>query len=119
MVGCCFTLTWGGVVARVFISHASEDRERAGPLHQWLFDEGHDVFLAQDLRDGILVGEEWERLLRERLRWADAVLCVITRAHLGSLWCTAEVAIALSWGSRLLPVRAEPGLVHPLLTSVQ
>jgi WD40 repeat protein len=106
-------------VARVFVSHASEDRECAGRLHQWLVGEGHEVFLDQDLHDGIPVGEEWERRLHERLRWADAVVCVVTCAYLGSLWCAAEVGIALSRGSRVLPVRAEPGVAHPLLTSIQ
>ena len=106
-------------MARVFVSHASEDRECAGQLHQWLVGEGHEVFLDRDLGDGIPVGEQWERRLHERLRWADAVVCVVTCAYLGSLWCTAEVGIALSRGSRVLPVRAEPGVVHPLLTSFQ
>jgi len=106
-------------VARVFISYASEDRECVGHLHQWLVDEGHEMFLDRDLRDGISVGEQWERRLHEGLRWADAVVCVVTSAYLASTWCTAEVGIALSWGSRVLPMRAEPEVVHPLLTSIQ
>ncbi len=106
-------------MAKVFLSHASEDRECAGHLHQWLVGEGHEVFLDRDLCDGIQVGEEWERQLHERLRWADAVVCVVTQAAVRSTWCTAEVSIALSRGSRLLPVRAEPGVDHPLLRSVQ
>ena len=106
-------------MARVFVSYASEDRECAGRLHQWLVAEGHEVFLDQDLRDGIVVGEEWERRLHERLRWADAVVCVVTSFFLASMWCTYEVACARSRGSQLLPVRAEPGVVHPLLTSAQ
>ncbi|MGH3869231.1 MAG: toll/interleukin-1 receptor domain-containing protein [Pseudonocardiaceae bacterium] len=106
-------------MARVFLSHASEDRERAGQLHQWLVSEGHEVFLDQDLRDGIPVGEQWEQRLHERLRWADAVVCVVTQAAVRSTWCSAEVGIALSRGSRVLPVRAEPGMDHPLLTSAQ
>ena len=77
------------------------------------------MFLDQDLRDGILLGEEWDKRLHERLRWADAVVCVVTSAAVASTWCTAEVSIALSRGSRLLPVRAEPGVDHPLLRSVQ
>ncbi|MBW0008862.1 MAG: toll/interleukin-1 receptor domain-containing protein, partial [Pseudonocardiales bacterium] len=100
-------------MARVFISYASEDRECVGHLHQWLVDEGHEMFLDRDLRDGISVGEQWERRLHEGLRWADAVVCVVTSAYLASTWCTAEVGIALSWGSRVLPMRAEPEVVHP------
>jgi WD40 repeat protein/energy-coupling factor transporter ATP-binding protein EcfA2 len=105
-------------VAKVFVSHASEDRECAGQLHQWLVDEGHQVFLDQDLRDGIPVGDEWDKRLHERLRWADAVVCVVTSAAVASTWCSAEIGIAVSRGSRLLPVRVEPGVHHPLLPSI-
>jgi WD40 repeat protein len=106
-------------VAKIFVSHAGEDRVLAGELHQRLTDDGHEAFLDQDLRDGIVVGEEWEQRLYERLRWADAVLCVVTSAYLRSDWCTAEVGIARSQGSRLLPLQAEAGVVHPLLRSNQ
>ncbi|MGH3693202.1 MAG: TIR domain-containing protein [Pseudonocardiaceae bacterium] len=106
-------------MARVFISYASADRECAGQLHQWLVAEGHEVFLDQDPGTGIAVGEEWDKRLHERLRWADAVVCVVTSAAVASTWCTAEISIALSRGNRLLPVRAEPRVDHPLLRSVQ
>ena len=96
-------------MARVFVSHSSEDGALAGEVHRWLVDDGHEVFLDHDLRDGIVVGEEWEQRLHERLRWADAVVCVLTSAYVESAWCTAEVGIAQSRGSRLLPIRAEPG----------
>src|SRR5688572_8426796 len=106
-------------MARVFVSLAGKDVALAGQVHRWLVDDGHEVFLDRDLRDGIAVGEEWQPRLHERLRWADAVVCVLTSAYLASVWCTAEVSIAQSRGSRLLPVRAEPGVTHPLLRPVQ
>jgi hypothetical protein len=62
------------------------------------------VFLDQDVRDGLVVGKEWAQQLHERLRWADAVVCVVTPAYVASTWCAAEVGIAVSRGSRLLPV---------------
>src|SRR4051812_30846642 len=106
-------------MARVFVSHASKDADLAAEVHRWLVDDGHEAFLDQDLSDGILAGEEWQRRLHERLRWADAVVCVLTSAYIASPWCTAEVGIAQSRGSRLLPLRAEPGVRHPLLDPVQ
>jgi WD40 repeat protein len=106
-------------VAKVFVSHASEDLELAFGVHRWLVEHGHEAFLDQDLRNGIAVGEQWKQQLHERLRWANAVVCVVTSAYLASQWCTAEVSIALSRGNRLLPVRAEPGVTHALLTSIQ
>jgi hypothetical protein len=46
-------------------------------------------------------------------------VAVVTSAYLTSPWCAAEVGIARSQGSQLLPLGAEPGMAHPLLTSVQ
>ncbi|MBW0009819.1 MAG: toll/interleukin-1 receptor domain-containing protein, partial [Pseudonocardiales bacterium] len=106
-------------MARVFVSHASEDLALAREVHQWLIETGHEVFLDQDLRDGIALGELWRQRLQERLRWADAVVCVVTSAYMASTWCAAEVAAAQSRGSRLLPLRVEPDLAHPLLSEVQ
>lgn len=69
-------------MARVFVSHASEDRTLADEVHQWLVDAGHEVFLAQNLRDGIAVGQEWEQRLHDELQLADAVVCLLTSAFL-------------------------------------
>jgi WD40 repeat protein len=102
-------------VARVFLSHASADDRLAGELRGWLIADGHEVFLDHDLRDGIGLGEEWQQRLYERLRWADAVVCVLTHAYRNSTWCAAEVGIAQAHGSRLLPLLAESGAEHPLL----
>jgi WD40 repeat protein len=106
-------------VAKVFISHASENLAVALEVQQWLVADGHETFLDQDVQEGIRVGEEWELRLYERLRWADAMVCIVTPAYVASPWCAAEVGIARSQGSRLLPLRAEPGRPHPLLDSVQ
>jgi TIR domain len=54
-------------MARVFISYASEDHECADQLHRWLVAEGHEAFLDHNPRDGIVVGEEWDKRLHERL----------------------------------------------------
>jgi len=106
-------------VARVFVSHAREDLAVASKVYRWLIEAGHEVFLARDLRDGITVGEQWEQRLHDELQRADAVVCLVTSAYLGSVWCAAEIATARARGSRLLPVKAEPGVTHPLLTTVQ
>jgi hypothetical protein len=98
-------------VEKVFISHASEDASAAAELQRWLVDAGHHVFLDRDLRSGIAVGDEWQPRLHERLRWADAMVCVVTSAYLTSIWCSAEVGAAQSRGSRVLPVLVEAGVV--------
>ena len=105
-------------MARVFLSHAAEDTEVARTVGGWLRDDGHDVFLDRDPVGGIVAGEDWEDRLHERLRWADAVVCLVTTAYVASHWCTAEVSVARSRGSLVLPIQVEAGVVHPLLKAV-
>ena len=69
-------------------------------------EDRHNVFLDRDKQDGIPAGDQWERRLYERLRWADAVVCVVTPSYLKSAWCAAEIGAAHALGSELLPVRA-------------
>ena len=109
----------GWVVARVFVSYASEDIVVAEAVRRWLDDDHHEVFLAGHVDVGIAAGEAWRSRLYERLRWADALVCVVTSASVASMWCTAEVSSALLWGIRLIPIVAERGVMHPLLSDTQ
>jgi WD40 repeat protein len=102
-------------MARVFVSHASQDRQLADEVHRWLSGDGHEVFLDHHPDEGIALGEAWEQRLYERLRWADAMVCLVTSAYLASPWCAAEVGVARSQGSRMLPLLAELGVEYPLL----
>jgi WD40 repeat protein len=109
----------GWVVARVFLSYASEDIGVADEMRRWLQGDHHEVFLAQHVDLGIAAGEVWRSRLYERLRWADAVVCVVTSASVASIWCAAEVSSALLWGIQLIPLMAERAVVHPLLSDIQ
>ena len=88
-------------------------------IGDWLRADGHEVFLDRDLGAGIQVGQEWKQRLYRELRLADAVVCLVTRAYVASNWCAAEVGIADSLGCLLLPLRAEAGVVHPLMEPLQ
>ena len=100
-------------MANVFISHCSADKSWAEQIHQWLSEDGHKVFLDSDKDDGIAAGDERRTRLYERLRWADAVICVVTPPYLTSPWCAAEIGAAQALGSEILPVRASS---EPLAT---
>ena len=106
-------------MARVFISHASEDFELAYKVYRWLIEAGHNVFLAHDPRDGIAAGEDWKQRLDGELRRADAVVCMVTSAYLRSQWSTFEVSTGQLLRKTLLPLQAERGVSHQLLESVQ
>src|SRR6476620_8951171 len=97
-------MSWSreAVVANVFISHTGADIGWAEQIHQWLLEDAHKVFLDSDQGDGVRAGEEWRPRLYERLRWADAVICVVTPAYLESAWCAAEIGAAQALGSEIL-----------------
>lgn len=107
------TLEGGSVVARVFISHATQDVAIARQIRDWL-DGDHETFLEVHPEDGIRVGEAWRERLHHELRKADAVVCVVSEASIASSWCTAEVAIADALGCLLLPVQVD-GVIHRLI----
>jgi WD40 repeat protein len=106
-------------MANVFLSHSSKDARLADTIHRSLADLHHETFLDHDPGDGIAPGAAWEASLYERLQWADALVCLVTRSYLASLWCSIEVAIAKAQGRRIVPLAAESGLIHPLLTATQ
>lgn len=107
------------IVARVFISYATPDRPVADEVVGWLRAAGHEPFLAHDLRDGIGVGEDWKQRLYQELRAVDAVIGVVTSSFVASSWCSAEAGIADALGCRLMPLRVEAGVVHPLMQNLQ
>ncbi|MGB8202193.1 MAG: TIR domain-containing protein, partial [Pseudonocardiaceae bacterium] len=106
-------------MARIFISYATSDRPVAEEVSGWLRAAGHEAFLDDDLRNGISVGEDWKQRLYRELREVDAVIGVVTSSFVASNWCSAEVGIADALGCRLMPVRAEAGVVHPLMRDLQ
>jgi WD40 repeat protein/type II secretory pathway predicted ATPase ExeA len=107
------------VVVHVFISYATPDRAIADEVASWLRAAGHEPFLAHDLRDGIGAGEDWKLRLYDELCEVDVVIGVVTSSFLASHWCSAELGIADARGCRLVPLRAEAGVVHPLVQNRQ
>lgn len=107
------------MMARIFLSHASEDNDIALRVRDWLIAGGHDVFLAYDSEVGILPGGSWKEQLYERLRWASALVCVVTDAYNASQWCFGEVVAARVLGCPVVPLAGQIGAVHPLLEELR
>ncbi|MDQ3764379.1 MAG: TIR domain-containing protein [Actinomycetota bacterium] len=106
-------------MAHIFISYATPDRAIADEVSGWLRAAGHEPFLDYDLSDGISVGEGWKQRLYRELREVDAVIGVVTSSFVASNWCSAELGIADALGCRLMPLRAEADVVHPLMQDLQ
>jgi WD40 repeat protein len=109
----------GVIVAHIFVSYATPDRAIADEVSGWLRAAGHEPFLDQDLHNGISPGEDWKQRLYRELRQVDAVIGVVTKSFVASEWCFAELGIADARGCRLIPLRAETGVVHPLMRELQ
>ena len=118
IVRCQLEIRWG-CRGHIFMSYATPDRAIANEVFGWLRAAGHEPFIDHDLRDGISVGEDWKQRLYRVLRQVDAVIGVVTSSFVASNWCSAELGIADALGCRLMPLRAEPDVVHPLMRDLQ
>jgi hypothetical protein len=107
-------------VVHVFISYAAPDWAIADEVASWLRADGHEPFLAHDLRNGIGAGENWkQRLYDEVDAVIGVVIGVVTSSFLASPWCPAELGIADARGCLLIPLRAEAHVERPLIQDRQ
>ncbi len=106
-------------MARIFVSHSSDDPTAATHVRAQLVLSGHDVFLDLDRNDGIPVGKNWKHFLYDELRRTDAMICLVSSAYLASRWCDREIAIAQALGTQIFPLSLQTGLRHPLLDEIE
>ena len=82
---------------KIFLSYASEDRERAHLIAEALRDEGHDVYPAKN----------WPQDVRAAMRRAEAFVVLLSPAAVGSPFVNEEIQLALlseRFADRLVPV---------------
>lgn len=101
-------------MADVFISYASEDRERARPLAAALEARGLSVWWDRALAGG----EDYANAIRRALDDAKAVVVLWSRASVSSPWVRDEAARARA-GKRLAPVLLDPVDIPPAFAAVQ
>jgi formylglycine-generating enzyme required for sulfatase activity len=106
---------WGGsafgaaIVSRIFLSHSSANNAEAVALQGWLEREGwkNEIFLDLDPNRGIAAGERWERRLNEAASRCEAVLFLISKAWIESVWCRRELSLAHHLNKQLFGVLIE------------
>jgi formylglycine-generating enzyme required for sulfatase activity len=96
-------------VSRIFLSHSSTDNAQAIALRDWLASNGwkDEIFLDIDSQRGIAAGERWERALNEAANRCEAVLFLVSKAWLASVWCRKELNLAHHLNKRLFGVLIE------------
>ena len=88
---------------KVFISHASEDKELATRLSRFLRDEGLEVWSDED----IMPGDNWAQKVSQALKESEAMVVLVSSAALESDWVRREIEFALGtegYKERLIPV---------------
>lgn len=86
-------------MADIFLSYASEDRDRVRPLAEALISRGFDVWWDRALA----AGQDYAATIERELRAAKAVIVVWTRSSAASTFVRDEAGRARDEG-RLLPV---------------
>jgi formylglycine-generating enzyme required for sulfatase activity/tetratricopeptide (TPR) repeat protein len=90
-------------VSRIFLSHSSANNAEAVALRDWLSSNGwkDEIFLDLDPQRGIATGDRWERALNEAANRCEAVLFLVSKAWLASVWCRRELNLAHRLNKRL------------------
>lgn len=97
-----------GALARVFISHVSEDAVFASSLSSTL-----NTFYATDgfvAHRHIVPSQPWREQIKHGLATCDALVAILHERFHASEWCDQEVGWALGRGVPVLPVRPRPDL---------
>ena len=87
---------------KLFVSHISDDREKAGRLKWFLADEGIDAFVAHD---DIRPTLEWPAEIERALATMDAFLALHTDGFNASCWTQQEVGYAVCRGVKIITVK--------------
>lgn len=109
---------------RVFLCHASADKESVRTLYRKLLDEGLDPWLDEV---NLLPGMEWEREIVRAVGQSDVVLvCLSQQAVTAEGYIKKEISMALDIAGQqpqgavfLIPVRLEPCAVPERLAKYQ
>lgn len=96
-------------MSSIFISYASEDRERARILAQALEQRGWPVWWDRE----IPLGKAFDEVIEENLARAQCVLVLWSKASVGSRWVRAEASAAAARGV-LIPILLEQDAKIPL-----
>lgn len=89
-------------MSNLFLSYASEDRDRVRPLADLLAQAGHSVWWDQRLNPGA----EFQQEIDTALAQADRVLVLWSRQSIASSWVQAEASEGLERGI-LMPILLE------------
>ena len=92
---------WGKGL-RIFVSHASEQKEEASCTGEYLEKRGTSVFVAHEDIHPI---EEWPREIEKALNTMDGFVALLTEDFKVSDWCGQELGFAVARDVPIFPLR--------------
>jgi hypothetical protein len=96
-------------MARIFLSHSSENNAQAIGVNDWLIEQGwNDLFLDLDPERGLKAGQRWQEALKKAAERCEVVLFLISPAWAASKWCLAEFLLAKQIGKQIPPAGLWP-----------
>jgi hypothetical protein len=96
----------------IFISHSAEDKNTARELSHQLGKVGAKVWLDEEQ---LLPGDSIAGEISKAIDASDAVLFLISGAYSKNRWLSSEVATALAYGKKIVPVVLDQKAEVPIL----
>jgi hypothetical protein len=91
-------------MTRIFISYSSRDSTFADAYYEALSERGHEVWMDRAELKG---GQEWVRIIQEKIRWADSMVVLWSASALASTWVEMEMTYAHTLRKKIIPVRID------------
>lgn len=108
-------------MAKVYVSYHNSDHAYVRQLADELMSHGHEVFFSGE---AIRPGQDWEAVLSDALRNADALLAIVSPTAMDSKWLFTETGTAMAYFRErgrplVIPVILENADIPSPLQSVQ
>jgi len=87
-----------------FLSHSNKDKKIARRLADHLRIYGFDVFVAHDDID---IGDEWEEILKEKIKTCRLFLVLLSKNFHESRYTDHEIGIATAFNKQIFPIRLD------------
>jgi hypothetical protein len=90
-------------MGNIFISHSSQNVDRAKEVFAWLIANGwDDAFLDLDPERGIAADQRWKDALQKAAQRCEVVLALVSNEWPASRWCRAEIDTARLMGKKVI-----------------
>lgn len=99
-----------------FLSHASEEKKTAGIYKSKLNRHGINAFVAHEDIEG---GEEWMRMLYDKVRTSDVFLILLSKKYHDAYYTDQETGIAFAFNKLMIPISLDGTTPYGFMSKYQ